>query len=236
MKKDKQNTEPGRSTATIKIGLLEDQLLFRKGMMAILAAWPNLEVVFESAEGYSILKKLEETEVLPDVMLVDLSLPPDEKREFSGLDVTRVLRDKFPDMKVLILSVHEDDHFIAMLMKNGAHGYLIKESSPREVYDAIVSVHTRGFYVNEKTLRAIQGNTSKKKNKITLPAITGLVTLTKREEEILQLICQQKTTEEIAAELFISPKTVDGHRNNLLQKTGSRNVVGLVAFALTRKS
>jgi two-component system, NarL family, response regulator NreC len=216
----------------IKVGLVEDQFLFRKGIHAIISSWADMEVVFESADGYSLIQKLENAITLPDVMLVDLSLPPDGKKEFSGLDVTNALKTTYPEIKVIILSVHEDDHFIAKLIRNGAHGYLVKDSSPKEVYDAIVAVHTRGIYINEKALKAIQ-NVSNKKTPL-ISNNSNTIPLTRREEEILHLICKQKTTDEIAEELFISPKTVNGHRNNLLQKTGCRNVAGLVAFALSR--
>lgn len=214
----------------IKVGLVEDQFLFRQGIKAILAVWTNIEVMFESTEGYTVIEKLKECVEIPHVMLVDLSLPADGKKEFSGLDVTRALKEHFPEMKIIILSVHKNDHFIAELIKTGAHGYLVKDSSPQEVYDAIIAVHTRGIYINERTLLAIQSNTSKKNTGNHM----NEVVLTRREEEILMLICKQKTTDEIAEELFISPKTVNGHRNNLLQKTGSRNVAGLVAYALSR--
>ncbi|MES2134270.1 MAG: response regulator transcription factor [Bacteroidota bacterium] len=237
---DKQKNSPhagveGGSADKIKIGLVEDQFLFRKGIKAILSAWANIEVMFESADGFSVIQKLKESVTVPDVILVDMSLPPDGKKEFNGLDVTVALKEYFPDIKIIILSVYDDDHFIAKLIKTGAHGYLAKDSDPQEVYDAITSVHTRGIYINEKTLLAIQNNAHKKNTSKGTGNTISDVVLTRREEEILMLVCKQKTTDEIAEELFISPKTVNGHRNNLLQKTGSRNVAGLVAYALTRR-
>ena len=106
----------------------------------------------------------------------------------------------------------------------------MKDCDPQEVRDAIISVHTKGSYINERTLKAIQNNMGRKK-KLKAPA-SYAVQLTRREEEILSLICRQHTSEEIAEKLFISVKTVNGHRNNLLQKTNSRNTAGLVIFAL----
>lgn len=235
-KDDHLNSEAaGAAHTQIKIGLVEDQLLFRQGIKAILSSWADLDVIFESTDGYSVIQKLKECTTLPDVMLIDMSLPPDGKREYSGLDLTTALKDAFPNIKIIILSVYDDNHFIAKMIKMGAHGYLVKDSNPQEVYDAIVSVHTRGIYINERTLLAIQNNTHKKNTTKAMGSIANDVVLTRREEEILILICKQKTTDEIAAELFISPKTVNGHRNNLLQKTGSRNVAGLVTYALSRQ-
>lgn len=213
---------------TIKIGIVEDQLLFREGIKAILNNWNNFEVVFESADGFSVIDKLEKITVMPDVLLVDLSLPPLNKKEYSGLHLTIALADKFPEIKVLILSVHNDENFMAELIKNGAHGYLVKDCDPLEVYQAIVAVHEKGSYINSRVLKAIQDSMSKK----TKPTKQLLGYISPREEEVLKLTCQQLTADEIAEKLFISVKTVNGHRNNLLIKTGSRNVTGLVTFAI----
>lgn len=215
----------------ILVGLVEDQFLFREGMKAILNNWTDISITFEAAEGYTVLDKLKQTKEVPDVMLVDLSLPPNGTKEFSGLMVTDMLLKHFPDMKVLILSVHEDENFMVQLIEHGAHGYLVKDSDPQEVHDAIIAVYQKGSYINERTLRAIQGNLGKKKK----PSTALDIQITKREEEVLQLVCQQLTAEEIAEKLFISVKTVNGHRNNLLQKTGSRNVTGLVIYAIKNR-
>jgi DNA-binding NarL/FixJ family response regulator len=212
---------------TIKIGIVEDQLLFREGIKAILNSWDDFSIVFESADGYSVIEKLNAIAILPDVMLVDLSLPPINKKEYSGLHLTIALGELYPTIKVLILSVHDDENFITELVKNGAHGYLVKDCDPQELYDAVVSVHTKGSYINARTLKAIQSNMTRK-----IKSKKLLVNISAREEEILQLTCQQYTAEEIANKLFISVKTVNGHRNNLLIKTGSRNVTGLVIYAI----
>ncbi len=211
----------------IRIGLVEDQFLFREGMKAILSTWPDIDVSFESAEGYTVLDKLSKSTQVPDVMLVDLSLPPNGQIEYGGRELTIALTEAYPEMKILILSVHDDENFINQLIECGAHGYLVKDCNPQEVYEAIKSVHTKGSYINERTLKAIQRNMGKK------PVAKKINTqITKREEEILQLVCKQYTAEEIAEKLFISVKTVNGHRKNLLQKTGSRNVTGLVLYAV----
>jgi two-component system, NarL family, response regulator NreC len=219
-----------KDNSAIRIGLIEDQLLFRKGIKAILGNWADISVVFESEDGFSVIDKLQQAEVLPDVLLVDLSLPPDGNREFTGVHVTDAVREFFPDMKIVILSIHQDENFIAQLIQHGAHGYLVKDSDPQEVYQAIVSVYNYGSYINERTLKAIQNNYRNTGKPKTLP--DSAVRFTRREEEVLALICQQLTSEEIGEKLFISVKTVNGHRNNLLQKTHSRNTAGLVIYAI----
>jgi two-component system, NarL family, response regulator NreC len=214
----------------INIGLIEDQLLFRQGMKAILSVWKEIDVVFEAAEGYTVVDKLRELSVLPHVLLVDLTLPPQGQKEFSGKDVTVSVLKNFPDIKIIILSGHEDENFIAKLIENGAHGYLVKDCDPDEVHEAIHSVFTKGSYINSRTLKAIQNNIGRKTKPRNINS--SLEQLTNREEEILRLICEQFTTDEIAEKLHISPKTVEGHRNNLLEKTGAKNVAGLVVYAI----
>jgi len=214
-------------TEKINVGLVEDQILFRQGMKSILDSWKNLDVVFESAEGYTVIDKLKTAEVLPHVMLVDLSLPPHNDTEFSGREVLLALQQNFPEMKVIILSGHRDENFIAQLIELGAHGYLVKDCDPQEVYEAVCAVYSKGSYINERALRALQAKAKRK------PGSSRLTeSLSKRELEVLELICKQQTSEEIAERLFISVKTVNGHRINLLEKTGAKNIAGLVIYAI----
>jgi DNA-binding NarL/FixJ family response regulator len=210
----------------IRVGLIEDHLLFRQGIKLILKGWDNIDVVFESSDGYSVIEKLQAASQVPDVMLVDLFLPPLDKKEFSGKEVTQALQQHFPQMRVIILSGHQDENLITFLIESGAHGYLVKDCDPQEVYEAIESVYTKGSYINKLTLEALQRR-SRVKQKPASP-----VTLTKREQEILDLICKELTSEEMAEKLYISVKTVNGHRINLLEKTGTKNTAGLVVFAL----
>jgi DNA-binding NarL/FixJ family response regulator len=211
----------------IKLGIVEDQVLFREGIKSVLEAWQIMEFVFESPDGYSMLERLQASSEIPEVMLVDLTLPKNGNEEFNGWNVVQVLKRHYPMIKILILSAHDDSYSIAKLIEAGANGYLIKDSSSQELYDAIVAVYEKGSYINERSLMAIQNKLSGK-----LKTPKKHEALTRREIEVLQLICQQKTAEEIGEELFISKKTVNGHRNNLLQKTGARNISGLVMYAI----
>ncbi len=212
----------------ISIGIVEDQVLFKEGIKSILNSWNNFEVMFESSDGFSVIEKLEILPNLPDLLLVDLSLPPLGKKEYSGLHLTIALAEKFPEIKVLVLSVHNDENYMAELIKNGAHGYLSKDCGPQELYRAIINIYESGSYISSKVLKAIHDSLGKK-TKTNKSLITFI---SPREEEVLKLTCQQFTADEIAEKLFISVKTVNGHRNNLLLKTGSRNVTGLVMFAI----
>lgn len=210
----------------ITIGLIEDQVLFRNGIKAILESFEHFQVTFESGDGFSVIDRLK-TEQSPDVMLVDLSLPPNGSLVYSGEHLTIDLQKHFPEMKVLILSAHNDEQFISRLIEMGAHGYLLKDSDPVEVFRAIQDVCEKGVYINELTLNALRRNMGKRTK-----TIQPSSELTRRELEIVELICQQLTADEIGEKLFISTKTVNGHKANLLQKTGSRNTAGLVMYAV----
>lgn len=219
------NTDKG-----ISIGLVDDQELVRSGFKTIINNWENMQVTFESKEGYSVIKRFAKMENLPDILLVDLQLPNYGDLIYSGAHLTRDLREEYPEIKILILSVQDDPVTIADLIERGAHGFLSKSCAPDELHNAIESIHIQGSYINGKTLEALQrrlngGQGSKQVNSDEL---------TSREMEVLGLICQQLTAEEIGERLFISAKTVNGHRNNLLQKTGSRNITGLVMYAVKK--
>lgn len=209
----------------ISVGIVEDQVLFREGIKAILQSSGEFNVIFESGDGYSVIERLRHMKSLPDVLLVDLSLPPNGRVEYNGLQLTKDVVATFPEIKLLVLSIHNDDNFISELVRNGAHGYLVKDCDPAEVFEAIHSVFHKGSYINSRALRALQGTVRHKPRRPSIP-------LSAREIEILQLVCQQYTAEEIAKQLFLSVKTVNGHRNNLLLKTGSKNVTGLVIYAV----
>jgi two-component system, NarL family, response regulator NreC len=211
----------------IHIGLVEDQELVRAGFKVLVDGWKDMKVTFESGDGHSVIKQLA-TKEPPQVMLVDIGLPKKGELIYSGVHLTTDLLRHFPDIKVLIVSMQDDPVTIAHLIEKGAHGFLSKDCSQEELHTAIQSVHQSGSYINEKTLRALQGRLGKSN-----PARSAAVAeLTSREVEVLRLICQQLTAEEIGEKLFISPKTVNGHRNNLLQKTDSRNITGLVMYAV----
>ncbi|MBL4709804.1 MAG: response regulator transcription factor, partial [Flavobacteriales bacterium] len=146
----------------IKLGIVEDQLLFRDGIKAVLESWEDIRFVFESPDGFSMLERLEKSTHIPDVMLVDLTLPKKDREEFNGWKVVKVLKEFYPEMKILILSAHEESYLIAKLIEAGANGYLIKDSSSLEVYEAIEAVYHKGSYINEKSLEAIQNKLSGK--------------------------------------------------------------------------
>ena len=207
----------------IKLGLTDDHLLFRRGLASILATYEQIQVVLQTSSGPELLEQLPHTEL--DVVLLDLEMP-----EMNGIQTAEALREQYPDLKILILSMYDDDHFIQHLMEVGANGYLLKDAEPDEVVQAVVAAAKNGFYFSERVSKVVlQGLANKKKIK---PIFRNQVRLTKRELQVLQLICEEQTNNEIGEQLFLSPRTIEGYRNRLLEKTGVRNTAGLVVFAI----
>ncbi|OIV43913.1 response regulator transcription factor [Flavobacterium johnsoniae] len=208
----------------IKIALVDDEVLFRKGIAFLLQREDNIEIIFEASNGEELVNKLLENEVKPDIIIMDLKMPV-----LNGVEATKIIRKSFPEIKIIALTSYDSKSFIANMIQVGAVAYLIKNTTPKDLIKTINEVNKKGFYYNESVLKIIQETIVSSKN-----SKGNLETsfLSPREIEILQLICLQKTTSEIAEHLFLSPRTVEGHRNNLLLKTESRNIAGLVVYAI----
>jgi DNA-binding NarL/FixJ family response regulator len=210
--------------STIKIALVDDEVLFRKGISFLLQREENIEIVFEASNGEELISSLDEQEIKPDIIIMDLKMPV-----LNGVEATKIIRKTFPEIKIIALTSYDSKSFVANMIQIGAVAYLIKNATPKELIHTINEVAKKGFYYNANVLKTIQDTiVSCKQSRGTLE--TNF--LSPREIEILQLICQQKTTSEIAELLFLSPRTVEGHRNNLLLKTESRNIAGLVVYAI----
>ena len=211
----------------IQIILADDHSLFRRGMKALINEIAGMQVVHEATDGEELLQLLESYKPVPDIILMDLNMP-----KLNGIEATVTVRKKYPEIKIIVLSVYDDEQFIIRMVENGADGYLFKNAEIEEVEKAIRDVTTTGFYFNETMLAAIRKGPVLKNKKVSFNSTENLTT---RELEILKLICNELTATEISEKLFISTRTVDGHRQNLLDKTGARNTAGLVIYAIKNK-
>ncbi len=207
----------------IKIAIADDYKIFREGLKVGLSSDEELQVIMEADNGEDLLKALE-TET-PDVILMDLKMPI-----MDGMEATKEVRKKYPSIKVLVVSMYEDDKFIIHLMENGANGYLLKNTEPDEIRRSIYAVHENGYYFNDLVNKALLKKLILKNN--LKPSFNQNVELTERELEVLKLICEEKTAAEIAKEIFLSPRSVEGIRQRLIEKVGVRNSAGLVMFAV----
>jgi DNA-binding NarL/FixJ family response regulator len=208
----------------INIAIADDQLLFRKGIISLLNSFNNMQVLAEAENGEELLSLLDEILVPIHIVLLDINMPV-----LNGIETMKKIRAKYPAIKNIILTIHEEDKYISKLIEEGANAFLAKNTQPDELETAINTVISHDFYFNEKTINAMHQHMQAKRKKIILEPVDGI---TSREKEILNLICREFTTPEIAQQLYISERTVDGHRNNLLLKTGCRNAAGLVLFAI----
>ncbi|AYL96225.1 response regulator transcription factor [Mucilaginibacter celer] len=204
------------STSTIKIGIVDDHLLFRRGMIALLREYADIEVVCEAGNGKQLQECLAAGRI-PDVVLMDVNMPV-----MDGYDTTSWLKTNYPDIAVLALSMYEDDKSVIKMIKCGAGGYVLKECHPAELKEAVTALKQRGVYLNELVSGKMYRSFAK-------PAET---TISPKESEFLKLCCSDLTYKEIADLMSISPRTVDNHRESLFMKLQVKSRVGLVLYAI----
>lgn len=200
----------------IKLIIADDHPLIIEGMRSAIQKDEEILLLDEVSSGVELLKVMNKE---PDVVIMDINMP-----DMDGIEATQELRKSFPDVKVIAFSQYDDKHFIKRMLKAGARGYLLKSTPVRELIKAVKLVCEGSVYLG-KGLPDFY--TSERKPKSGFDP-----SLTHREAEVLKLICKEKNTREIADQLFISLHTVETHRANLLQKTGARNIAGLVKWAI----
>lgn len=211
----------------IKVALAEDQSFFRQGLVNLIGGFDNIKVLFAAENGQELLDKMKNQR--PDLVLLDYRMPI-----LNGLETAKLIREQYDGVRVLILSMYDDQEFVETAMENGAHGYLSKDDEPEEIQKAIYSTMETGYYLNDRTSKMLIG---KLINKGTMkPFFNGPeVEFSKMELEILELICQELTTQEIADKLCKSKRTIESSRTLMMQKINARNVVGLVMYAVKNK-
>jgi DNA-binding NarL/FixJ family response regulator len=213
----------------ITVALVDDQQLFRNGLSAIIRDDRELHLLYEAESAAQLLLQLETGGHLPDVLVMDMSMPG-----MNGMELHAILQEKYPAIKVLVVSMHDQPRFIVKMIEQGASGYLSKNTDAQELLQAIKTIAGKGFYFNEAMRVALQKGVSKKSGP--LKSLNDIpIELTNRESEIVQLICREYSTEEMADKLSISVRTVEGHRQNILLKIGCKNVAGLVVFAIKKE-
>lgn len=209
----------------IRVFLVDDHAIMRDGLRAVLAAEPGLQVVGEAANGQELLTQL--PTVPADVVLLDMTMPV-----LDGLATTRALQQQYPRLRILLLSMLTNEFTIAEVLAAGAHGYVLKNADKSELLTAILAVAAGkrflcsdiGFVLLEK-LTALPNS-----EVITAPDVSA--NLSHREREILQLVAEGLTNQEIADKLFTSKRTVESHRQSLVEKTGVKNTPALVKYAM----
>jgi DNA-binding NarL/FixJ family response regulator len=206
----------------IKIILADDHQLFRNGLKMLLETLPEFEITGEASSGVEFLEVLKNCNA--DVALMDINMP-----EMDGVEATRKGVKACPDLAVIALSMYGEEEYYYKMVDAGAKGFLLKDSDISEVKEAILTVRKGGSYFSQELLHQVIQKIKHRESE------TKSANLSKREKEILLKICEGLSNQEIAESLFISKRTVDKHRANLLGKTNSKNTASLILFAIKNK-
>lgn len=210
----------------IRVALVDDHRLFRNGLKMLLSTHKGVEVVFEAASGEEFLAEVER--VRPDVVFMDYAMPG-----MSGAQATEQGLALCPDMKVISLTMFAENAYYSQMVGSGAKGFLLKDSEFKEVTEAVETVAAGGTYFSESLLATL--SQTMRKSGGSVDDIAEADRLSEREIEILVGICRGESTQEIADNLFISKRTVDKHRANILEKSGCKNTASLVVYAIKHR-
>lgn len=211
--------------SSIKLAIADDQVLFLKGLKLLLRSFEEIDLIIEATNGQELIEAISSQQ--PDVILMDLRMPV-----MDGLEATEKIKATYPNIKIILLTMYDEERLINHMMKIGANGYLLKNEEPGILRAAIKAVVEKEFYFNDYVSKALLRGMQKNHKEIRPWKPNDNLQLTKRELEILDLICKEYTSPEIAKELFISTRTVENHRKSLLGKTGVKNTAGLIIFAI----
>lgn len=207
----------------IKVAIADDHKIFRKGVILSLRMYSNIKFVQEANDGNELLEGI--AEAAPDVVLMDLRMPGKD-----GIEATKIISRQYPQIKVLVLTMYEDERFVYHMMENGANGYLLKNSEPSEIRRAIMEVQEKGYYLNNFVNRILLKKSHARQKVV--PSLNSEITLSDKEKDVLRFICMEFTAAEIAKKMEISPRTVEAIKDRLMERFGSKNTAGLVFFAV----
>lgn len=208
----------------IKVALADDHILLRNGLAGLVKSFDDYTVLFEADNGQHLTDQIAEKGV-PDLVLLDINMPLKD-----GFETARWLRDNHPEVRVMALSMLDNEQSIIRMLRQGAKGYILKDTHPREFKTALDTVMQKGFYYSEM----VTGKLINAVNNLDTAAdeVTTLVKLTEKEIEFLKLACTEMTYKEIADKMNLSPRTIDGYRDALFEKLKVRTRVGLVMYAI----
>lgn len=214
------------ASPTVKLALVDDHTLFRKGLISLIEmVSSDYSILFEADNGLELLEKLDHNNQ-PDIILMDINMPG-----MDGFASVQWLNEKFPLIKILVVSMIEKEETIVRMLKLGVKGYLCKDVEPKELGEALNAIMNKGFYYTDfitgKLVHSLQNSQPGDAAKV-----EALNLMSDREKDFLQLACSEYTYNEIAAKMFLSPKTIDGYRNSLFEKLNVKSRVGLALYAV----
>ncbi|MGI5913404.1 MAG: response regulator [Bacteroidales bacterium] len=206
----------------IKIVIVDDHQLFRNGLKILLNSFREFEVIGEASNGVEFIDVIKLT--FPDIVLMDINMP-----EVDGIEATKRGLNLNPDLKIIALSMYGEEDYYYKMVDSGAKGFLLKDSDINEVREAILTVNKGGSFFSQELLHHVIQKIKHREQEV------KAANLSKREKEILEKICEGLSNQEIADALFISKRTVDKHRANLLSKTNSKNTASLILYSIKNK-
>lgn len=205
----------------IKITIVDDHLLFSRSLSYLIDSFNEFDVIGNYNSGKDFISSFDTKASIPDIVLLDVNMPV-----MNGIETMKWIKDNHPQLKVIALSVNDDEDTVMKMITNGAKGYLLKDTDPNNFKDALLEVHHKGFYYSEMVTGFLIHKLGNHDNKITLK---------EREIEFIKLACTEKTYKEIADGMCLSPKTIDGYRENLFHKLEIKTRIGLVLYAVKNK-
>jgi DNA-binding NarL/FixJ family response regulator len=214
------------STEPIKVAIADDHKIFRDGIKMALSGKDYIRIIWEAEDGKDLIHKMKIK--LPDVLLMDIRMP-----EMDGVNAISLLRKEYEHVRIIVLTMYDDQEMISKMMEMGANAYLTKTTDPEEIYNAILACMNEDFYFNDLVNKAVMMKLQTRKS--ARPYYPNPIKMSEKELKILKLIAEDKTTEEISKEVFLSPRTIETIRQNMKTKVGAKTIAGLVMYAIRNK-
>ncbi len=203
--------------------MADDHVMIRQALAAMVETFGDYEVVIQASNGQDLLNSIDEQEELPELVLLDISMPV-----LNGIETAKALSARYPDIKMLALSMMDDEQSVIGMVRNGVRGYIVKDAEPAELKEAMQHVLEKGFHYSDlvtgRMIHSLQNGKTTREQEHTK--------LSDREQEFLKHTCTELTYKEIADQMHVSPRTVDGYRDSLFEKLGVKSRVGLCLYAV----
>jgi DNA-binding NarL/FixJ family response regulator len=212
----------------VKIAIADDHKIFRDGIKMALSGKENLRMLWEAEDGKDMMHKIAIKK--PDVLLMDIRMP-----EIDGINGIELIRKEYEGIKIIVLSMYDDNQMISKMMEMGANAYLTKTTDPQEIYEAILTCMNEDFYFNDLVNKAVMGKLMQKKSVRQHYGSTTAIQFNEKEIKILQLLAEDKTTEEISKTIFLSPRTIETIRQNMKMKVNAKTIGGLIMYGMRNK-
>jgi DNA-binding NarL/FixJ family response regulator len=210
----------------IKLALADDHKIFREGIKMALGGKPHLKIIWEADDGKDLMHKM--AIKMPDVLLMDIRMP-----ELDGINAIQLIRKENEEIKIIVLTMYDDQQMISKMMESGANAYLTKTTDPDEIYEAILTCVNDDFYFNDLVNQAVLLKLQHKKT--IRQHYPKQIQFSEKELQILKFLSEDKTTEEISKLVFLSPRTIESIRQNMKAKVGVKTIAGLIVYGMRNK-